>query len=95
MQPKRIIHTVLNNIESNFLTTDDLTSLKRSIYGERRKNFPKLPKSLSELQSALQELGEELKTNRSEDFLLINDIETNIVVFTCNTNLEHLCKCTL
>jgi hypothetical protein len=30
-------------------------------------------------------------TNKNENFLLINDKETNIIIFTCLTNLKYLC----
>jgi hypothetical protein len=94
LQPKRIIHSVLKENESDQLTIDDVKSVKRSIYGERRKKFPKLPKSCLELHCALEDIKEKIITNRKENFLMINDIESNIIIFSCDVNLKHLCRCT-
>jgi hypothetical protein len=94
LQPKRIIHSVLKENESDQLTIDDVKSVKRSIYGERRKKFPKLPKSCLESHCALEDIKEKIITNRKENFLMINDIESNIIIFSCDVNLKHLCRCT-
>jgi hypothetical protein len=94
LQPKRIIHSVLKENESDQLTIDDVKSVKRSMYGERRKKFPKLPKSCLESHCALEDIKEKIITNRKENFLMINDIESNIIIFSCDVNLKHLCRCT-
>jgi hypothetical protein len=94
LQPKRIIHSVLKENESDQLTIDDVKSVKRSIYGERRKKFPKLPKSCLESHCALEDIKEKIITNRKENYLMINDIESNIIIFSCDVNLKHLCRCT-
>jgi hypothetical protein len=49
-------------------TIDDVKSVKRSIYGERRKKFPKLPKSCLESHCALEDIKEKIITNRKENF---------------------------
>jgi hypothetical protein len=94
LQPKRIIRCVLKENESDQLTIDDVKSVKRSIYGERRKKFPKLPKSCLESHCALEDIKEKINTNRKENFLMINDIESNIIIFSCHVNLKHLYRCT-
>jgi hypothetical protein len=94
LQPKRIIHSVLKENVSDQLTIDDVKSVKRSIYGERRKKFPKLPKSCLESHCALEDIKERIITNRKENFLMINDVESNIIIFSCDVNLKHLCRCT-
>jgi hypothetical protein len=71
LQPKRIIHSVLKENDSDQLTIDDVKSVKRSIYGERRKKFPKLPKSCLESHCALEDIKEKIITNRKENFLMI------------------------
>jgi hypothetical protein len=60
LQPKRIIHSVLKENVSDQLTIDDVKSVKRSIYGERRKKFPKLPKSCLESHCALEDIKERI-----------------------------------
>jgi hypothetical protein len=64
------------------------------VYGERRKKFPKLPKSCLESHCALEDIKEKIITNRKENFLMINDVESNIIIFSCDVNLKHLCRCT-
>lgn len=67
--------------------------MKRSIYAERRKKFPTLPKSLQDVHDSLDNLKSTIVTNRQEEFLLVNDRNMNIIIFSCETNLRHLCKC--
>lgn len=92
LQPKRIIQSVLNHNPTNCLTLKDLHSVKRSIYGVRRKTFPTLPKSCADLHHALDKIMS-IVTSRDEDFLIINNHVSNIVIFSCETNLKHLCAC--
>jgi hypothetical protein len=47
-----------------------------------------LPKTLSQIHEILNNY--DVKTNRDENFLIINDTETNIIGFSCNSNLEEL-----
>lgn len=47
-----------------------------------------LPKSKLEVHDYLENFP--LKTNKNEDFLLINEKSTNIIMFSCKTNLEFL-----
>jgi hypothetical protein len=46
---------------------------------ERRKQFPKLPKSRTKVHEALGELN--IKTNKDENFTLVNDTASGIVIF--------------
>ena len=59
------------------------------MYRERRKLFPAQPKTRTEFQEILQEIG--VLTNKDEDFVLANDIESGIVILGCETNLKFLC----
>lgn len=93
VQPKRIVQSLLTKCENSELTISDLQSVKRSIYGERRKTFPNLPKNINEVFDTLENMKSEINTNRQEDFLIANDSNNGIVIFSCKTNLEHLCKC--
>jgi hypothetical protein len=91
LQPERIIRSVLKEIESDQLTIDDVKSVKRCIYEERSKKFPKLPKSCLESHSALEDIKEKIITNTKEKFLMVNVIESNIIIFSCDIDLNHLC----
>ncbi|CAI6343441.1 unnamed protein product [Macrosiphum euphorbiae] len=54
----------------------------------RCSTIPTLPKTLIETHNILNNYN--LMTNRGEQFLFINSAETNIIGFTCDTNLEVL-----
>lgn len=54
------------------------------------KVLPKIPKSLQEVQETLN--GMTVVTNKNEQFLLKNDVENNLVIFSCETNFKFLCK---
>lgn len=54
--------------------------IRKNIHYARSSVIPKLPKNLEDLHLALTNLGE-IKTNRDEIFLLINNSEKNIVAF--------------
>ena len=67
----------------------DLKSVSQALYRERRKKYPKIPKSREETMDALAMLSPIL-TSKGEDFLLVNDRETGIVIFSCPKNLKCL-----
>jgi len=70
----------------------DLLKVKRNMYNAKRKQLPKLPTSRKEVSLALQ--GMHLKTIQGEEFLLINDEESDIIVYSCLTNLKALSTAT-
>ena len=53
------------------LLPSDIKNAALSLYRERRKNMPALPKSRNETQYAIQSLS--LETNKSENLVLVND----------------------
>jgi transposase len=60
------------------------------MYNARRKLVPALPGNINEVQQALEKLCQ--KTNQNEKFLLENNINENMVIFSTKTNLKYLCK---
>ena len=68
------------------------TRVKISVvsYIRRKKEFPKLPKSRAEVQDEVNQV--DIKTNRDEPFVLHNDHEAEIVIFSCSRNLQCLCN---
>uniref|UniRef100_A0A6P7FTH5 Uncharacterized protein LOC114330857 n=1 Tax=Diabrotica virgifera virgifera TaxID=50390 RepID=A0A6P7FTH5_DIAVI len=58
------------------------------MYNARRSLLPKLPKSMEETHDILKTFP--VKTNKNEDFLMVNDIENQIIMFSCSSNLEFL-----
>jgi hypothetical protein len=53
-------------MDESLLNPKDLKNAAMSMYRERRKQFPKLPKSRTEVHEALGEL-------KDENFTLVND----------------------
>ena len=60
------------------------------MYNARRKLMPALPKSIDDVHEVLESM--EIVTNRNTNFLLINDRQEKIIIFSCDTNLITLCK---
>ena len=89
-RPSKIIRGELQKMEENLLNPKDLKNVAMSIYRERRKNMPKLPKCKEDVHEALNVISTE--TNKSENFTLVNDLDTGIVIFSCSVNLECLCN---
>jgi len=55
---------------------------------EKTKYHPPLHKDINEIYKVLININ--IMTKKNEIFLLINNKETNIIIFTCLTNLKYL-----
>lgn len=82
---KIILKEIGENVEASQFTTTDIKRLRKNIYEARRKVLPAKPTNLQEVHEFLETL--DLKTKQGEDFLLINDKQKNIVIFSCYTNI--------
>jgi hypothetical protein len=71
---------------SDNMTRSDVKKLTRSVQDVRRKKYPKAPRELHIAVYALDSV-----TTRNEQFVLLNDIPSHTVVFTCDSNLQILC----
>ena len=89
-RPSKVLRTELQNVQEDTLTTTDLKSLSMAIYRERRKKYPTLPKSRADVHESINNVSTE--TSKSELFCLSNDAESGIIIFSCVSNLEVLCK---
>ena len=91
-KPSKILRTKISKNISNLqiITTDDISLVRRNIQNARRKMVPPLPKTMEELQNIISNL--DLKTDLNEQFLLINDLNCHIIIFSCDTNLKVLCE---
>jgi len=78
-------------IGSIYLTTD-VNRIRKNIHYTRWSIILKSPKHLEDLHLSLTNLVE-IKTNKDEIFLLINNTEKNIVAFS-TTNLKFLSEYT-
>lgn len=89
-RPSKIIRNVLQEQPEEQLEPNDIKSTAKAIYRRRRKTYPTLPKTMEETHEALQKMN--IKTNKDEDFLLKNDPENGIIVFSTPKNLAFLCE---
>lgn len=90
-RPQKII---LNEIQSsssvsNF-TVNDVYAIRQFINRARKHSFPINPSPLNEIHFAIN--NTDLFTSNGEEFVLINDQETNIIIFFYETNLIVLCE---
>ena len=71
------------------VTSQDIVNCRAAMYGERRKKYGTLPKSLAETVQTLRVMP--LNTHKKEDFLMFCE-ETNshngMVLFSTSTNLR-------
>jgi hypothetical protein len=78
--------TGMNNTQS--MVSNDLVNIRLAMYRERRKCLPTIPKNIGEVFQQLKDSS--LVTSRKEKFCFIHE-DTNIVFFTCESNLKYLC----
>lgn len=91
--PNKILrHVLSDNIPSEAIQCSDLTNIKKVMYNARRKLLPQLPKSREEVHAAVRKMCPIL-TNRKEDYIVHNEENSQIIIFSCKNNLEWLSKC--
>ena len=91
--PRRLVaNELMNGFQEKSLQPADMRLLSQTIYRQRRKQLPALPKSRMETLEELQEQGQVYKTNKGEKFVSTINTLAEIVMFTCATNLESLCE---
>lgn len=72
------------------ISVTDVRYIRNNMNRARLQLVPKLPKTTEEVQMFLNSIN--LKTSKEEPFMLCNDLSENIVLFSCNTNIEFLCQ---
>ena len=60
------------------------------MYRERRKLFPAQQKNREEFHEILEDIG--MVTNKHEDFVLVNDSDSGIIMLGCEQNLIFCCS---
>lgn len=90
-RPSKLIHvevaTVPDSIDT--LTSYDVSCIRNNLGRNRRAKLPALPKSTEDIQKYLMDTI--IKTTKNEDFLLVNDPQSKIVVFSTRSNIEFMC----
>lgn len=89
-KPSKIIRMALKENLPATLTTRDVEYVRKNMYNSRRKLIPALPKNINDVHEILNSI--DVKTSRGEQFLFINCVLNNIIVFTCLSNLEAVGK---
>jgi hypothetical protein len=83
-----MIHNELQSQDFNTLTCKDRQNIRRNIHKAPSSHLPPLPTNIEETHEALSAV--QVLTSLEEQFLLVNDSEKNIVMFSCRTNLQFL-----
>lgn len=93
-RPSKLIHSELktNSQAISHIKTSDIYRIRKCIYNARRKQYPALPKTNKEVHDILETIC--VVTAKNEQFLLENNREHNIIIFSCPTNLKALCSST-
>lgn len=69
---------------------NDVFSQQKSMCGAQQQMGPVNPTSIYNVHDAIRSF--DAMTTLNEEFLLVNDKTSNIIMFSCNSNLEFLCK---
>lgn len=90
-KPSKLIHLELtaNSEATTKLTSTDIRYIKNNLNQAKLKMCPKLPKSTEEVHQYIDSVS--INTVQNENFILINNKFLNIIVFSCDTNLQFLC----
>lgn len=92
-RPSKVINRVLLEGDGECaLTSQDHANIRRNVHHARSKEMPRLPTCLFDLHLALEAYTRTV-TSKNENFLLVNDVDANIVMFGTAQNLRFLCSC--
>jgi hypothetical protein len=89
-KPSKLLHRELHSKHVDTLTVTNVNLIRKNIHNARKHILPQIPTSISDVHDALDAI--EITTNNNEQFLLFNDRNSNIVMFSCRTNLTFLSK---
>jgi len=90
-KPSKIIRLELtqHKNEGN-LFMSDIKLISRNVQNARASCYPKIPKSRKEVHNTWSSIY--VKTNRGDNFIFENDDLNEIIIFSCDTNIEFLKK---
>lgn len=89
-RPGAVIRNEPKDINENKLHRTDFRNVSLSLYGEHRKHLPTLPKSREDTRAAIKMI--DTMTSKNEQFLIGNDQESGIIIFSTETNVTCLCN---
>ena len=82
-RPAQVTSACLAQVAADNMTRSDVKKLTRSVQDVRRKKYPKAPRDFIELHIEVDALDS--VTTRNEKFVLLNDIPSHTVIFTCDS----------
>lgn len=89
-RPLKLIYNELKTTNTDTLNKTDMNCFRKSIYLARRSQLPTRPANIQNVHEVLDSL--EIKTYDNEPFLMVNDHKLNIIMFSCEKNLNTLCS---
>ena len=87
-RPRKLIHKELRSQDLDTLTYKDTGNSSRNMHKARFSQLLPLPTDIEETHEALNAV--QVQTSSKQQFLLLNDAEKNIVMFSYKTNLQFL-----
>lgn len=81
-RPSKVIRQKLQTTDEKTLEPKDFKNVALSLYRERRRNQPKLPKSREEVFAALETM--DIVTNKEENMLAALSRYDDIAIFACS-----------
>lgn len=89
VRPAKVINIqVADSSYKENLTTNDLNLIRHNINRSRLRIMPAIARNIEEVHKAVISINP--LTDRQESFLLDNDAENNIIIFSCFSNLKCL-----
>jgi hypothetical protein len=90
IKPSKIIFAELSADDHIKSTSNDINLIRKNMYNARRSILQKLPINIEEVHNVLQD--QPVLTAENENFVLVNDRQNNIILFSCDKNINLLIK---
>jgi len=87
IKPSKLICTELSGGCITSIASD-INLVRKNIYNARRTILPRIPTNSEEVHNMLQQ--NQIFTAENETFVMVNDKQTNIILFSCEKNLRFL-----
>lgn len=91
-KPLKLLRKEIRNMEIDTVTTKDMAKIGKNVRRIRLSHGVfKTPKNIAEFHQSIESAP--IVTDKKENFLLKNDKDNNIIIFSCETNLRFLSSC--
>lgn len=89
-RPAVVIGTELRDMNENNLQRTDIRNASLSLFRERRRQLSTLPKNRDETHTSITKI--DTMTSKQENFVIVNDQDSGIVIFSTASNIACLCN---